>query len=92
VRTIARPLLLTGVAILPAAAVGTGIMALTADYPRLIALSLAGLSLVLTHVLIGRASSPDILRTILRVLPARLSEPLLRLARLNLAAVPRRSG
>jgi O-antigen/teichoic acid export membrane protein len=92
VRTIARPLLVTGVAVLPAAAIGIGIMALTADCPRLIALSLAGLGLLVTHVLIVRASSPDILRTILRVLPARLSEPLLRLARLNPAPVPRRAA
>lgn len=89
-RTIARPLLITSLTVLPAAAVGTGIMMLTADYPRLIALGVAGLGLFLSYAVIVRATSPEILRTILRVLPARLGEPLLRLARLRSSAVPGR--
>jgi O-antigen/teichoic acid export membrane protein len=90
VRTIARPLLITAVAVLPATAVGAGIMALTSGAPRLIALGLAGLGLLLTHAVIVRATSPDIFRTVLRVLPGRVSGPLLRVARLNAPAVPRR--
>ena len=90
VRTISRPVLITGVAVLPAAAVGAGIMTLTSGLPQVIALGLAGIGLFLTHALIVRATSPDIFRTILRVLPGRASQPLLRLARLNAPAVPRR--
>jgi hypothetical protein len=78
------------VAVLPAAAVGAGIMVLASGLPQVIALGLAGIGLFLTHALILRATSPDIFRTILRVLPARASQPLLRLARLHAPAVPRR--
>jgi O-antigen/teichoic acid export membrane protein len=90
VRTISHPVLITSVAVLPAAAVGAGIMVLASGLPQVIALGLAGIGLFLTHALILRATSPDIFRTILRVLPARASQPLLRLARLHAPAVPRR--
>jgi O-antigen/teichoic acid export membrane protein len=91
VRTISRPVLITSVAVLPAAAVGAGIMTLASGLPQVIALGLAGIGLFLTHALIVRATSPDIFRTILRVLPGRVSARLLHLARLNPPAVPRRS-
>jgi len=87
VRTMSRPLLITAVAVLPASAVGMGVMALTTSLPRLAALTLAGLGLLLTHALIVRATSPDIFQKILRVLPGRVSQPLLRLARLSPATV-----
>jgi O-antigen/teichoic acid export membrane protein len=90
VRTTSRPLLITAVAVLPAAAVGTGIIALTTGLPQLASLALAGLGLLLTHALIVRASSPDIVRTILKVLPPRFSQPLLRLARLGPIPLPSR--
>lgn len=89
VRTISRPLLVTSLAVLPAAAAGMGIMTLTTGYPQLVALALAGLGLLLTHGLLVRATSPDTFRTILRVLPERVSAPLLRVARLNAPPVPR---
>jgi O-antigen/teichoic acid export membrane protein len=92
VRTISRPVLMTSVAVLPAAAVGVGIMRLASGLPQVIALGLAGIGLFLTHALIVRATSPEILRTILRVLPGRASQPLLRLARLTAPAVPRRKA
>lgn len=88
VSTISRPLLLTAAAVLPASAVGAGVMVVTVGLPRVIALGLTGIAVVLTHAVIVRIVSPDIFRTILRLLPSRLSGPLLHLTRLGPSAVP----
>ncbi len=73
-RTMARPLLVTSMAVIPAAVVGVGVMVLSQGLPQVASLGLAGICLLTTHLLIVRATSPDILRSILGILPGR-SDP-----------------
>jgi len=89
-KAMARPLLLTAAAVVPAAGFGWAIMRLSSGLPQVIALGLGGLGLLIMHALIVRAVTPDVFRTVLRVLPARLSKPVLQLARLNPPVAVRR--
>ena len=91
-RDVARPLLLTAVAVVPAAGVGAGILAITSAWPHVIALGLAGIGLLLMHAVIVRVVSPGVFSSILRVLPERLSAPLQRVARLQPATTSGTAG